>query len=166
MEQIERTRRYLERVRQIYRGVPYMDRNADHYGDDVVSFFVHCHHIRDWVLALNLLGINHREVEAFVNQHQELGICADLCNGAKHCELTRRTRSGDEPHVCVTTFESSLRLDGRHTTKGEFQIMSNGELYDALELAETCIRLWDGYVTNLRRLARCRRRPDDSGQGA
>jgi hypothetical protein len=52
MEQIEITRRYLERIRQIYLGVPYVE-NKQYYADDVCSFFIHCYHIKDWILKLN-----------------------------------------------------------------------------------------------------------------
>ncbi len=47
MEQIERTRRYLTRLRQIYAGAPYIADTREYYVDDALSFFMHCYHIRD-----------------------------------------------------------------------------------------------------------------------
>lgn len=147
MEQIERARRYLGRIRAAYAGVPYRKDGRDHYSDDVCSFFVHCHHIGDWVVALNRVGVTKADVDGFVDDHVELRICADFCNSTKHCELSR-LRSSREPHLATTQLHSS----GDRVTRCEFRILGDGDnFYDALELAESCMTLWDGFVANLNR---------------
>jgi hypothetical protein len=51
------------------------------------------------------------------------------------------------------TFESDGTNGVFHTTKGEFQILSDGNWYDALDLAESCMRLWDDFVADLKESA-------------
>jgi|SRR3989338_607220 len=150
MEQIERTRRYLKRVRDIYAGVPYIKKGMrEYYVDDVLSFFIHCYHIADWIVTLNVLGVKRENVDTFINAHPELRICADLCNGTKHCDL-RNKRTKRQPHLGSWSFESDGTNGVFHTTKGEFQILSDGNWYDALDLAESCMRLWDDFVAELK----------------
>jgi len=116
--------------------------------DDAFSFFVHCYHIRDWIIELNRAGLRREDVDAFVNQHRELRICADLCNGTKHCYLTR-PKTDRQPHVATQSFDSRGVNGVMHTTKGKFRIMSDGKFYDALELAESCMKLWDEFINRM-----------------
>jgi hypothetical protein len=149
MEQIERTRRYLERIRRIYRGVRYSLRTSADSTDDVYSFFIHCHHIRDWIKELNRIGITKKDLDAFIRSHKELRICADLCNGAKHCRLEEgRKWTKRKPHIIQRTFTSGGKRRLAKTT-GKFVIMSDGTLHDALELAEQCMKLWDEFVERM-----------------
>ena len=160
MEQAERARRYLERVRNAYAGVPYRDDGREYYGDDIYTFFVHCHHIGDWIVALSLVGVTQKQVSALIDSHIELRICADLCNGAKHCKLTRRTRLDSQPHVATARLTSlgvfravelpsgETELTGG-TSQCEFTVLADGESYDALDLAEACMSLWDDFIAQI-----------------
>jgi hypothetical protein len=152
MEQIERTRRYLKRLRDIYNEVPYTADTREYYIDDAHSFFIHCYHISDWIIHLNLLGLGKKDVDAFIEAHNELRICADLCNGTKHCEL-KYIRTSRQPHIASWTFSSDGMNDKMKTTKGKFCILSGDKFYDALELAETCMKLWDEYIDELYKIA-------------
>lgn len=46
MEQVERTERYLNRIRKIYEGTSILWEERRYYEDDVISFFMHCYHMR------------------------------------------------------------------------------------------------------------------------
>jgi len=150
MEQIERTRRYLDRIRKIYSGVPYQE-NSEYYTDDVISFFVHCYHIHDWISTLNTMGLSHQDIDAFINQHLELKICKGLCDGSKHCKLTRPMKTTDQPHIAVKEFISTKLNDKIHLTQGAFTIISDEKTYDALELAECCMKLWDNFIKEIQK---------------
>jgi hypothetical protein len=153
MEQVERTRRYLKRLRDIYNEVPYTADTREYYIDDVYSFFIHCYHIRDWIIHLNLLGLSKKDVDTFINAHNELRICADLCNGTKHCELKYNLRTSRQPHLARWTFSSDGVNNKMGTTKGNISILSGEIFYDALELAESCMKLWDEYIGELYKIA-------------
>ena len=161
MEQIERTRRYLNRLRSIYRGVPHTQDNREYYTDDVYSFFIHCYHIRDWIVQLNIVGVSEKDVDTFINAHKELRICADLCNGTKHCVLTRNMRTDRQPHLAGKSFTSIGMPDQICTIKGKFRILSGNEYHDALDIAESCMRLWDDFVASLKESANRRLGPAD-----
>jgi hypothetical protein len=149
MEQIERTRRYLKRLKDIYNEVPYTLDTRDYYTDDVYSFFIHCYHIRDWIIRLNRLGLGPKDVDTFIDAHNELRICADLCNGTKHCELKYTLRTNSQPHIASTSFVSAGTNNEMKTTQGQFYILSDEKFYDALQLAESCMKLWDEFVNQL-----------------
>ena len=149
MEQLERTRRYLKRLRDIYNQVPYKPDTRDYYADDVYSFFIHCYHISDWIIHLNRLGLGKQDLDAFIDSHDELRICADLCNGTKHCKLKYKPRTGRQPGIASWTFSSEGVNDQMKTTKGQFYILSGSKFHDALELAESCMKLWDEFINGL-----------------
>ncbi len=115
MEQIERANRYLGRIRQMYEGVIDPHRDRELYSDDVISFFMHCYHIRDWIIQLSKVRVTAKEVDAFINKHEALRVCADLCNGSKHCKL-RRLRTEKQPHLASKQHRSStwLTCSGGH----------------------------------------------------
>ncbi|EPF6752170.1 hypothetical protein NPI09_004770, partial [Escherichia coli] len=86
--------------------------NEEDYDDDVISFFIHCYHIRDWIIHLNTLNIRANHVDIFINEHQALKICADLANGSKHCKLTRSMRTGRQPHIAAKQKQTSTWYSG------------------------------------------------------
>ena len=151
MEQLDRAERYLQRVRDIYRGV-ISSHDKYLYEDDLISFFMHCYHIRDWILHLNNVGISAKRLDEFINSNEALRICADLCNGSKHCKLTRATRSGKQPHVAMKEYRSSLWLTGDgggEILKGKYTVLTASGAVDALELAEQSMQLWRGFVQTM-----------------
>ncbi|QXX27523.1 hypothetical protein JMJ84_14030 [Salmonella enterica subsp. salamae] len=156
MEQIERSKRYLNRIEKIYAGIfSSSGHDKEDYDDDVISFFIHCYHIRDWIIELNTLNIKSGQVDIFINKHQALKICADLANGSKHCKLTRSLRTGHQPHIAAKQKQTSTWYSG--TGGGEvmtckYTILCDGKLYDALQLARECIQLWDSYISELKAL--------------
>lgn len=150
MEQLEIVKRYLERIEAIYVGVPLLpSSNKEYYDDDVISFFIHCYHIRDWIIHLNKLGISPTEVDGYINNNRALSVCADLANGSKHCRLTRATRTEDQPHVSGRERYTSTYGDEVSIMKCKYRIMSNKQTLDALALAKECVSLWDNFVAKI-----------------
>lgn len=152
MEQLERAERYLIRMRAIYAGVFAQDHNTHDYEDDVLSFFMHCYHVRDWIVRLNRVGVTARDVDQFIDAKPCLRICTDLCNGAKHCRLTRPARSGSQPHVAGKQYSASTWLTGSgggEVLQAKYTIVTSQGTIDALALAEECIECWRIYVGEL-----------------
>lgn len=154
MEQFERTKRYLARIEGLYSGVfSASGHDRDTYDDDVISFFIHCYHIRDWIIHLNKLGITVRQVDSYINEHKELRICADLANGSKHCKLTRSLRTECQPHIAGKERRTSTWLTsngGGEVMKSKYTVLSNTELLDALELAKECVNLWGSFIDKMK----------------
>lgn len=154
MDQIDRTNRYLYRIREIYQGAYSTSNDKEAYEDDVISFFMHCYHIRDWILHLNKVGITEEELDSFIDDHYELRICADLCNGSKHCKLVRKTRSGRQPHIVGKTYSATTWATnpGRDKfVKASYTILTSTGIVDALSLAEKCMSLWTDFVEQARK---------------
>jgi hypothetical protein len=152
VEQLERAGRYLERIRAVYAGIFSTHHDKDGYEDDVISFFVHCYHIRDWIIHLNRVGVTAVDLDAFINKHEALRICADLCNGSKHCKLTRTLRTEKQPHISGKEYRSSTWYSGSgggEVIKGRYSILTSSGRIDALELAEACMGLWSQYVSEI-----------------
>ena len=152
-EQLARAHRYLKRIRTIYSEAPHIGDAGDYHADDIFSFFIHCHHIGDWIATLNFPDITYHEVHSFIRFHPELCICSDMSNIAKHNHLTKRTKTRCRPY---------LSLKARHTAdinevvsgmRG-YLIVVGEHSYDALELAETCMKLWDWFVADLEKTAK------------
>ena len=151
MEQLHRVQRYLDRMREIYSGCPHRYDRVEFYEDDVVSFFIHCHHIYDWLLVNKSAVLTKPELNQFINNHIELQVCADFCNGKKHCILTR-TWSGLQPQIgkrnwMIMTFRKET---GKPVTfRSTYEVIHGGVTYDALELAEKCLSLWQAQVRRI-----------------
>lgn len=154
MEQFERAKRYLARIEIIYAGIfSEAGHNREAYDDDVISFFIHCYHVRDWIVHLNKVGITARQVDLYIDSHQALRICADLANGSKHCKLTRSLRSDHQPHIAGKERHTTTWLTGNgggDVMKCKYTVLSNTVFVDALELARECIQLWELYMLELK----------------
>lgn len=154
MEQLERARRYLKRIEDIYAGVfSSLGHDKDLFDDDVVSFFIHCYHVRDWIIHLNKVGVTARQVDSYIDSHRALRVCADLANGSKHCKLTRSLRTDRQPSIAGKIRRTSTWFTGNsggEVTRCKYTVLSNTELIDALELAVECIQLWDSYTQELK----------------
>ena len=151
LEQLERAKRFLNRIRQLYagEGTPY-EENKNH-DDDVISFFIHCYHVKDWIINSNKIGISRKEVENYINDNEALRICADLCNGEKHFKLQRNSRTGKQPHLASRNYSNLFftpESGQRPRIKGSYKILSKDSFYDALKLAETCVELWDAFIND------------------
>jgi len=150
VEQIERAGRYLARVRSIYGGVFASSHEQISYEDDLVSFFIHCHHIRDWVLHLYPEKVASRTLDIFIDSHTDLRVCADMCNGVKHCVLTRAPRSGSQPNVATKAYTASTWFTGSgggEVLQARYTIATSAGPRDALELAEDCMKLWLSFIS-------------------
>ena len=152
LEQFEIVKRYLKRIEAIYEGTPLLPgSNKEYYDDDVISFFIHCYHLRDWIIHLNNCGVSSKEIDEYINQNRALSVCADLANGSKHCQLTRATRTEDQPHVSGRERYISRYGDEESIMKCKYRIMSNKKTLDALELAKECVALWDKYLVQIKK---------------
>ena len=122
------------------------------YDDDVISFFIHCYHVRDWIIHLNKVGMDSQQVDDYINQHKALKICADLANGSKHCELTRSLRTSKQPHVAYKEHQTSTwHTDegGGEVMESKYGIYTGTETLDALELATECVNLWSQFIEQI-----------------
>ena len=153
IKQYERAERYLNRLRMIYKG-SYYPESPDFYEDEIASFFIHCFHIGDWIIHLSKSPVSKQDINLFIKTHKELRICADFCNGEKHCRLTQTNRTGGQPHLAyraysVSHFTTESGVPSAY--KASYKIVSGSQNYDVLELAERCLFLWEEYIYQIQK---------------
>ncbi len=139
IDQLNRVIRWYRRFQQINEGI---QKSASFEGqyDDMLAFFMNCYHLKDWIKndisddSLNTV------VEDYINQNDCLKLCADICNGAKHLDVTR-SRFGEE-----TSIRTEVHLDESQENPPvirKWYITSNsGQIFDAFDIATQCVERW------------------------
>ena len=145
-EQFKRMERWYQRLKII------CDRVPDGFGpleerDDVLAFFQNCYHLKDWIKNDDNSGISSTDVEGFVGESEFLKVCGDLCNGDKHLKITNPKvdrNTNITRHVYLPP--------GGHINdpivKREFIIESGDNKYEALYLANKCMKEWKKFFND------------------
>jgi len=157
MEQFERAERYYERFRKINDGVivssadteQYMPSSLD-YEDDVRSFFVHCYHVKDWIINGPEVCEADRKrlktkVEDFIEKKDSLKLCNDICQGVKHLYRNRPSRSGDQPEFAGS--DTRICLGGSiQKLDTKYWVQWKNKKLDTFELATSAMNAWRSFI--------------------
>ncbi len=135
--QLQRTRRWHERLARAARGDGYAEDDLADFG---YAFFQNCFHLREWVQ--HTANIPRADLDAFMGR-EEMQVCRDLANGTKHLNITR-------PNVDAR-FSIGREYDPRsHFGYRLFVITDNektgGEKYDLFDLASRCLEAWEQFL--------------------
>jgi len=144
LEQFDRVKRWHQRFVIIDQGRKH-DHPSDYYQDEVYAFFQNCHHLKDWIINDESVGVNKKKVEEFISNNEELCLCADICNGTKHLRLMRKPRSNQAPQFGQRKFK--VRLGEPETSISvKYSIDTLSGSVDALELATKCLQDWGNFI--------------------
>jgi len=137
-EQFERIKRWYERIKDIYEGIPH-ERESDYYQDDIYAFFINCYHLQDWIKNdESVEAFAKAKVQGFIDRNRELKLCRDICHGLKHLSSGMRSPLGPR----IFRFNVSTGI-----TRAEYSITTEtGETFDAFELASKCVQLWERFI--------------------
>jgi hypothetical protein len=129
----------LPRIEAVYEGRSPPDSDEARY--DLYSFFLNCHHLRDWLAADDKSGMDEEEARAVVNGSQPLRVCRDLANRTKHPEdkFDKKTAPVQQN---VTVFV------GEEKASNSWKIVAPDATYDALDLARDCVTEWHRVLTD------------------
>lgn len=123
----------------------YVSARGDHAAmlatDAMLTFFHHCYALKDWIKNDPDAGVLAQHVEAVVSGSPELCACADIANGSKHLNLTRR-RSGQVQTVILHAFRGVDPISVPYMYVGE----PGGNQQDAYELANACMARWATFL--------------------
>jgi hypothetical protein len=149
VEQLERAKRYLKRFSDINTGISHT-KASQNYDDDVYAFFQNCYHLKDWIKNDPYCN-NWSDVEGFINSNADLKICADLCNGLKHLQLTR-PRSTESPQFSGNHISLNINETLGGSTEVDIAISykiatTSGDI-DAFELAKKCVTAWESFIAS------------------
>ena len=116
LKKLKEEKKIVEDTLKTYRQGDYSKQIEELY-DDVMTFFIFCYHIKDYILNDCSLHIKRKTIEAFINSNEYLRICADICNGTKHLKLTHKRTDDGEFIISIKanrdkdTNEISIELD-------------------------------------------------------
>ena len=140
-EQYERVLRWYQRFKNYNKGILH-DKDSNYYLDEIYAFFINCYHLKDWVKNDNTNTIDVGDIESFINNSRN--ICADLCNGLKHLELTR-FRVDRDTKFGKKNYQVGLGTQPT-TIAVKIEIIADNNNYDAFDLASDCIKDWEKYL--------------------
>jgi len=151
-EQYDRTRRSYERFAEINAGTIH-DRDSENYRDDVYTFFLNCYHLKDWLKSDPASRVASQEAEGCVNASLDLRLCGDLANGVKHMKLAT-PRASEDTALGRTHYALGLNA-GIGPAEAEptrisatYEVSSDGNTYDAFEIATRALTAWDAFLTS------------------
>ncbi|MBI5778390.1 MAG: hypothetical protein HZA49_02920 [Planctomycetes bacterium] len=117
--------------------------------DFIYAFFQNCYHLKDWLIASR--PKLRKSIEDLFSTNDELQLCQDICNGTKHCELSRPRRDAnfniyrEYDHFALPN-ESSDRY--RIASDNKNKPTESVKTYDLFDLAHKCIETWKVFIIN------------------
>ena len=148
VEQYQRVKRWYNRLVVIYEGIEHKV-NSEYYQDEMYAFFQNCYHLKDWLKNdPKIWWVLGNALEGFVSgdkSPQCMRICGDLCNGSKHMVITRKPKI--DKNTSVKSRDYGLQLGGEVAIVSvKYNIECQGKTYDALSLAQCCMKEWDKFM--------------------
>ncbi len=131
IKQFERVQRFQNRIHN-------QDRDSTEYDDDLLSFFMHCHHLKDWAEKDQTANITGQEVEALIANNIELQICADLANRSKHVVFDRKPWQDAK----IISRSATINLNIGASTSEHIIMLEDGSEYSALDVADKAVDIW------------------------
>ena len=154
-EQLERVRRSLKLAKNLCSGTVQITGegtlpSSDICLDQIYNFFMNCYHLKDWLKNdAKFPADKKKEVEDFINKNQDLTLCANICNGHKHFTLDRRRikKKRIKKNLRVTKQQAETHIKGDSIeSKIQYKITTDSGERDALELAQSCLNLWEKFI--------------------
>ena len=132
-EQLERVRRFLDRVRRD-------ERETVDYDDDLWAFFQNAWHLKDWIANDMTISEDRRDgIVHAAHSSESIQICADLANRSKHLKLTSKWKDADVTGKNVTIFVG----DDRPSEHTHTITLDDGTQRVAQEVAEEAVAAWE-----------------------
>jgi len=129
----------LRRIAAIYEGRQVDSAEALY---DLLSFFLNCHHFRDWLVADKLSRVSRKRATEVIKTSTYLRVCADLANRTSHAALTGcGVDNGPLPS------RQSADVHGGSDAAHRWEITAGDAVYDAFDLALNCVAEWDRALT-------------------
>jgi hypothetical protein len=132
--------RRLDDVRAVYAGTP---GGTDDALDKVLSFFEAVHHLKDWLGNDPAVSVTSGDANTLISSSAKLKICADLAIGAKHLEVKNPWTVG----TSIARNDVTVRLGSG--SAHVFYVASDNQEYDALQLAEDAVGVWEVFLSGL-----------------
>lgn len=134
-EQLSRIERWHKRILAA--------QNAEDGVDFLYAFFEGSFALRDWLIDTGT--VTQQQLEGLFSQHVELRINRDIANSFKHHSITRPSQ--EQPPSIIREYAPENPSFG---SASRLVILSEGQQYDAIDLAGRCLAIWQEYTTLLK----------------
>lgn len=138
--QYARIIRWIDRFKEI----EYRERlNSDKshiYFDTLYSCFQNIFMLKDWLLCNT--SLKKQELNDFINNNIEIGICRDISNGTKHFDINHPSVS---EHFGIINEFNPMSSFNKSSIK-TIVIISAGYKYKPIDLIDSAMRLWDDFI--------------------
>jgi hypothetical protein len=131
----------------------FKDLSAPLQVDIILSFFMHCYHLGDWLKAS---GVDKKLVNDFIHNTYELQVCRNLTNSTKHLELDPKTRSPPQifdwkkarlPSPIARTYDPLAEILGEKETE-HLVILVDGQEINCKDFMTKCMQKWNEFLDN------------------
>ncbi len=121
--------------------------------DIILSFFMHCYHLKDWLIES---GIDKKTVSDFIHNTYELQVCRNLTNSTKHLELDPKRQSPPQifdwkkvhlPSPISRTYDPFAKILGEEETK-YLVISVDGKEINCKDFMKRCMQKWYEFLDN------------------
>lgn len=152
LEQFERIKRWNRILNEIKVSNASEDK-TDYQVDCIYSFFINCFHLKDWLIHSKVISKD--TVNKFINNHKEMKVCRDICNGVKHLSLTDPSIGKDVKCDCGfhgvflhREYDSYQEVLKNNNLVGNitYNIFAEYEKFNAFTLADRCVKLWESFL--------------------
>lgn len=110
--------------------------NQEEYFDIIYACFQNIFYLKDWLKESNLFS--NTELNEFINNNIEIGICRDICNCTKHFNINHP--SVDSNFGFAREFNPMSAINKK--PKINLVILANGRTYEVDAIIRKCIELW------------------------
>lgn len=108
--------------------------------DFLYAFFENALHLRDWLIDTG--AVKRADIDRFFVQSAAMRLCRDIANAHKHYSLSRPSQS--MPFAELR--EYAPYGGGSFTDKQSLSVLSDGEKYDAFDLASRVRCAWEEFL--------------------
>jgi hypothetical protein len=148
-EQYERMLRWRARLEEPMRQDETREDYNTRIADYLHSFFLTCYHLNDWLEKDPTTASAHGQAKKHADTAPWLSKCCRIALGSKHAVLY----SGSRPRIDAGTTTRSETLYGVPSRQGirtfpdsYFDIEIDGQVHEAIPVADECIREWNGFL--------------------
>ncbi|UTA69060.1 hypothetical protein [Emticicia sp. 21SJ11W-3] len=138
--QYDRMLRWAERFRAISQQEIQIPNKSHTYFDTMYACFQNLFFLKDWIIKNS--DLPNDDLNNFINNNEEIGICRDICNGTKHYNISHP--SVDENFGIIHQYLPYHKV--WNVAPYEIIICAGGKIYKPIELIEKCINIWDTFI--------------------
>lgn len=148
------SRPYLEQYQRVHRWHQVLQKirvsnaptsQTDYQIDCILTFFVNCYHLKDWIkdFLRDTRPELVEELERLIATDQDMKICRHVCHMSKHLSLQRPPLDKNLVRL-VREWDPS---PGPKPAKNQrYSIVGYNRQQDPFELADRCVKWWDDFL--------------------